>query len=179
MIQIMRYYIDGYNLLFAIKAHLPKTKKGSSSLEERRRALFLWIEQCMTHASHLEFYLIFDGQKDREILPQIAQFGSLKIEYTQPGQSADQLLIQLAERMKSREALIVVSSDRQIIDHCRLQKIPHLSISLFIQKMQSHAKKGEKRNPSFQRDSLLSPHTLDRYEEIFLQKVQLFEEKEL
>jgi len=99
----MKYYIDGYNLLFK-----EAWARSCSSLEEARARLIHELD-TLANSLHKQITVVFDAPFQSGCLRR-GHFRSLEIIFTAKGQTADEFLEELAEARGNK--IVIVTSDR-------------------------------------------------------------------
>lgn len=175
----MRYFIDGYNLLFRLKTS-PKELKSArhhllSDLREKSEAL------------NLKFTIVFDALNQPEDVSKMS-FGSLEVIFTAFQQTADEYILSFLERTRLRSEITVVTSDKTLIINCHHLKTKTLTVENFL-KWISQKKEKKKTPPPLkplikQKISLpkekRSPKEplFEYYLKVFEEEGESFEEKE-
>jgi len=132
----MHYFIDGYNLLFAV-IHSEDT------LEKRRETIIQLIQKHLIPL-HVEATLVFDSkQEDVEF----HDIDSLRIVFTKKGLSADEYIIHELSLLSNPDQETVVTSDKRLAHLAKNYNAHTLSISAFIEKIEKIAKKKGKTPP--------------------------------
>ena len=123
----MIYLIDGYNF---IGAHPTLSIRDS---EKVARLTQLLLDHPILDQHHL--IVIFDGQTDYDLYGRKERFHQdhLICYYTDPGDTADRVLIQLISSLKNKKKLGLVTNDRDIISHCKHGKIKKYSCQDFVE----------------------------------------------
>lgn len=105
--------IDGYNILFT-------HKRGRVGDMLHAREAFIRRVAALAARQKLRTLLVFDGRRGPDaILPRETHGDWLDIIYTGTAETADDAIIGIAEDMNPEDNLLVVSSDREVILHCR------------------------------------------------------------
>ncbi len=104
----MKFIIDGYNLI----GHL-----GSISLKDKNKETLCihYIQSLKSQNNHM-FTLIFDGKNNSFPYKSIEYHNNINVIYTPYGESADDFIIDLVNKMSNKSGMIVVSSDKDIIN---------------------------------------------------------------
>jgi predicted RNA-binding protein with PIN domain len=109
----MIYLIDGHNLLHKF----PQLKRRHlDNHEQVRDALVSMLLSYFCRLANVEIYLFFDNKTN----PRGGRYNirGVKVIYSKPHQSADELIRQRALRLlENSQTVIVVSDDRGIIDN--------------------------------------------------------------
>lgn len=101
--------IDGYNVLFKIFG-------GEDVGEDLGKYRRLTVERINAFETEREKWVVFDGRKSRR--PKKSEtFGSVKVLYSTPPQSADELIASLCR--KYGERVVLITSDRELIGKVR------------------------------------------------------------
>ena len=102
--------VDGYNVA--------KTAWTDVSLEEERRRLVQLLEQA--HArTRAEFLVVFDGVGVAGAPPGQARSRTVRVRFSPAGVSADDVVRGLVDELPLDRPVVVVSSDREVIDGAR------------------------------------------------------------
>lgn len=99
----MRYFIDGYNLLFK-----EAWGRHSSSLELARKTLIEELDS-LAQTLRLDLIVVFDAPLQSDDIRR-GHYNSLEIIFTARGQTADEYLVEVASAYQ--KGVIVVTSDR-------------------------------------------------------------------
>jgi len=146
------YIIDGYNLLF-------NWSEETHSLEIRRAHLVGWIQQVFQQINQCGT-IVFDGAHRRDEEYGLSYPSPMEVVYTPKGQSADQYIVEQAELIKNKKAIVVVTNDQSLKRHVSALGVNTMSNQAFLQwivKRRSQ-KKGRKtviRETSYQVERLL------------------------
>lgn len=120
----MIYLIDGYNLLFRV-FH-------SEKKFETQRDLVIEFLQEKASFLNLNIYLIFDGYKKDQDLSGRAYYDHLKVIYTPKGQTADDYILEQIFLSKTPSKIIVISSDKALIQKSKQMQAQAKSIDTFL-----------------------------------------------
>ena len=127
--QLMKYILDGYNILF-------QERNTNGSLEEQRVRLFekwnLYAEEL-----HLDLTVVLDAHLQEGELRR-HHFHRLEIIYTDFAQTADDWIIDYVENAPchKRRQLTVVTSDRSLMQKIRLEQVEVLSVPSFFKEIE-------------------------------------------
>jgi predicted RNA-binding protein with PIN domain len=103
-----RIFIDGYNLLWASDLHRPEAIR---NFEEARGALIKRLAGHPRLARH-KVTIVFDAHKTESSSGSTEKVGSITVQYSRGGQTADEVLREKAKQYGS--GAIIVSSDREV-----------------------------------------------------------------
>ncbi|OPY09892.1 MAG: YacP-like NYN domain protein [Syntrophaceae bacterium PtaB.Bin095] len=117
----MHLIIDGYNLIRQSDAFRQSEKV---SLEEGRHALLRSLSQYRKRTGH-RITVVFDAWVSGSPEVERDRYGSIAILYSQRGRTADDLIKRIVQ--ERREALVVVTSDREIADFAARRGVPAVS----------------------------------------------------
>ena len=117
----MHLIIDGYNLIRQSDAFRRSEK---ISLEEGRHALLRSLSQYQKRAGH-RITVVFDAWVSGSPEVERDRYGGIAILYSQRDRTADDLIKQIVQGR--REALVVVTSDRDIADFAARRGVPAVS----------------------------------------------------
>lgn len=101
--------IDGYNLI----RRSPTLSTFDAVDIERGRAKLLQKLSLYRQMSGNQITVVFDANKTSHFSVEKEKMGEIQVVFTKGGQTADEIIIQLARRYKGQ--VIVVSSDNEII----------------------------------------------------------------
>ncbi|MBX9744907.1 MAG: NYN domain-containing protein [Chlamydiales bacterium] len=107
----MFYYIDGYNLIFA----LADTKR---SLMHQRKSAITFLQKRFAHLQ-LRGMLVFDGSHQRNEESGLSYANPLQIAYTPKGQTADEYILEQLEYSHKKSPATVISNDRGLCRKAR------------------------------------------------------------
>lgn len=123
--------IDGYNLLFAWEELASLAER---DMDRARRRL---ISQLATYATakKVSLTLVFDSKAQlcQETSP---TSGRIKVVYSSPPETADDLIVRLVEKALPPGALTVVSSDHQVATRARQRGAKAISCSEFLRRLE-------------------------------------------
>ena len=118
--------IDGFNLLHRWDTNLPNN---SEAINLRREAMVLEIAACRPQIGN-KVTLVFDGKSAEQGTP--FRDPNLEVIFTEARQSADAVIELLATQYSKPEDIMVVSSDRMILDQVSSAGCSVQSCSLFL-----------------------------------------------
>jgi predicted RNA-binding protein with PIN domain len=105
------YLIDGNNVI-GQRVGWHRDKSGS-----RRRFIEDLVRFIRNQRAAIS--VVFDGAPD-ESFPDESNYHGLNIYYARPGSDADSRIVDLVEGERNRKNLVVVTSDRKLIDRIRV-----------------------------------------------------------
>ncbi len=111
----MKYIIDGYNLT-------GKLRSIDLSDNEKEEKLRLFIKKRIKRPRD-RFTLVFDGKNEMEIFGSHYQEGEFDIVFTNPEESADEYIFRLIDDVTDKSSVVVVSSDRGVINYVKEKRI--------------------------------------------------------
>ena len=161
----MRYYIDGYNLLFFLLEDEEEV-----SFEEIRSQLVTFIQERTQHISG-SIVIVFDAhlREDNQDL-QIFYTSNTKIVFTEQNEKADTYIIKQIEYSKNPKKDIVITSDKQLSNICRQLGSYTQTIAEFLKKT---IRKGKKKNLLLQKNIMIdSQADIERLLKIFTKKLK-------
>ncbi|NGX56711.1 MAG: hypothetical protein K1060chlam5_00955 [Candidatus Anoxychlamydiales bacterium] len=159
----MKYFIDGYNLLF----YLFHTNE---KLEVQRNLVIDFIKENSTFLNG-KIYLIFDGHKNVNVIPSRKYLNNITIIYTPKNQTADEYIIEKLSFLSETANITVVTSDRSLKMNCVNLNAQTKSIDEFLEFLDKK-KKTFKKNETFN----FEENVEDTKEEIE-RLLKIFEEK--
>jgi predicted RNA-binding protein with PIN domain len=129
----MHLIIDGYNL---IRQSDTFRRSEKISLEEGRHALLRSLSQYKRRTGH-RITVVFDAGVTGSPEVERDRYGGIAILYSQRGRTADDLIKQIVQCR--REALVVVTSDRDIAAFAARRGVPAISSPEFEARLQETA----------------------------------------
>lgn len=156
----MRYFVDGYNLLFYL------TKK-RNPLRQCRHELISYFATSIS--SFLDIVLVFDGSDPHEKHSTKHHIGPIEIIYTPLSMTADFYIFEEIQLHKNPAHTTVVSNDQELIIRCRAVGAKTLSLTDFLSYV---AKKKEKQKRSTAVPTQETPQEISRLLKIFEKKLK-------
>lgn len=156
----MRYFVDGYNLLF----HLTKKR---NPLHQYRYELITYFVTSIS--SFLDIVLVFDGSDPHEKHSIKHHIGSVEIIYTPLSMTADFYIFEEIQLHKNPAHTTVVSNDQELIKRCRTLGAKTLSLTDFLSYIAK--KKGKEKN-SLTTSIQETPQEISRLLKIFESKLK-------
>jgi uncharacterized protein len=157
----MRYWIDGYNLLF----RLPLTKE---SLANKRKRVILDLNEQAELLS-LDITIIFDAEDQERNLDRRSHYRSLEIIYSTSKQTADESILDSIECSYHPEKICVVTSDKDLSYKAKVLRANTLSLKEFFLFI---AKKQKKKSATSYIECTDSPREIARLLKIFEKKLE-------
>ncbi len=117
--------IDGYNMIFS---DMELNRLARHNLEAGRTRFLEYLRSYMA-SKKVRATVVFDGQMGM-LAPDDISGRHLKVVFTE-GESADEYIVRRARRSRRSEQLIVVTSDRAILQEVRAKSIPTQTASPF------------------------------------------------
>lgn len=124
------YLIDGYNLIFVIH----KGKPRGGDIERRREDLLKLLERyAQRHGTRIQ--VVFDSKE--KIFPhgRKERHGRVEATFTSPTQSADDFMIEHVASLRDKRSVIVVSSDRQILQAAEKNRVARITSTAFFKEL--------------------------------------------
>lgn len=122
------FILDGYNVIFSLPELESLTE---TSLEAARDGLFHFCDRfCQKRGDIRRIHIVFDGKSQYGSRTGEA-YGFLDVQYSATGQSADDVIIELLDEMKSLKNVTVVSNDNYVRNHGRVYGAQVLSVDEF------------------------------------------------
>lgn len=120
--------VDGYNLIF----QFPELRKMlERDLEQARDGLLIRLGSY-ANSRRIQIVVVFDG--DGRVTEESYAHREFRVIFSKPPEKADQVIKELIEKSRS-EDIIVVSSDREIVDYARLYGVKTASSRQFAHEM--------------------------------------------
>lgn len=135
----MHYLIDGYNLI----GKIPGISFADPAKEEK---LVLYLGNRLQKQNDA-FDLIFDGKRTESLFGSQYQTSRFRIKFTPSDQSADDYLIEYMEKIRQKTGVVIVSSDRQIIQAAKNFRIQTMKSESFVQFYQNEPVPGSVKQP--------------------------------
>ncbi len=110
----LHYIIDGYNLVHAI----PALKKTLAHNGETARELLIHSIAQLTHRKKIRCTIVFDGVTPNKASKQ-SNHAPLHVIFSSP-LNADAKIKQMIEHSKNRPLLVIISSDREILNFAKV-----------------------------------------------------------
>lgn len=155
----MRYFLDGYNLLFYL------TKK-RNPLRQYRHELITYFA---TSISSLDVVLVFDGNDPHEKHSTRHHIDQVEIVYTPLHTTADHYIFEEVQLCKHPKHIAVVSNDQELIKRCKMLGAKTLSLTDFLSYI---AKKKDKQKRKVATPLKETPQEISRLLEIFEKKLK-------
>lgn len=135
----MKYYVDGYNLLFR------SNRFTHEKLQNSREKL---IEQLDEYAASLQIDLsiVFDSSFNLSGFER-GHFYSLEVIFTSKNISADEYLVSVSRQKKNKEPLIFITSDRALASMLQKERASVISVEIFLHQLQKHSKRKQECKP--------------------------------
>ena len=154
----MRYFVDGYNLLFYL------TKK-RNPLRQYRHELISYFASSIS--SFLDVVLVFDGSDPYEKYSTKHHIGPVEIVYTPLRTTADLYIFEEIQLHKKPANTTVVSNDQELINRCKALGAKALSLTNFLSYI---AKKKAKQKKAIRAQE--TPQEISRLLKIFEKKLK-------
>ncbi|MEW5798917.1 MAG: NYN domain-containing protein [Bacteroidota bacterium] len=111
---MQHFIIDGYNVVHTI----PSLKKTLAHDADTARELFIQSVAQLTHRRKFRCTIVFDGSPPANSSKQ-SPHAPVHVMYSFP-HSADAKIKQIIEQSKNRSSLVIISSDREILNFARV-----------------------------------------------------------
>jgi predicted RNA-binding protein with PIN domain len=140
---MQQIFVDAYNLLYSDEE---LTELADQNLKRARQRL---IKRIVAYAGSKKVIvtLIFDGSQELIQEAEMAS-GRVKIIYSSPPASADDLMVSELDRLRPPPGTTVVTSDNQLAALCRMRAVKVVASDKFWLRLQKTAgfdqKRGEK-----------------------------------
>ena len=131
--------IDGYNLLHAI----PTLKKLLDHDAFQARERLVDLVSRLTFRRKIRCTIVFDGAKPNDQRP-TPTHSPVHVVYSAPG-SADARIKSMIEQSKNRTLLVIISSDREILDFARVCSCTTHTAKYFANLLFEYVDKGEEK----------------------------------
>lgn len=135
----MKYYVDGYNLLFR------SNKFNSSKLQSSRERLIELLDEYAT-SLQIDLSVVFDSSFNISGFER-GHFYSLEIVFTSKNISADEYLVSISRQKKKKESLIFITSDKALAALLKKERAAVISVEIFLQQLQKHSKHKQESKP--------------------------------
>lgn len=133
----MRYFIDGYNLLFRFTS-------SDRELKALRNELINEIAEKVELLS-LDAVIIFDGTKHVDDLEK-KHYRFIEIIFTAHGETADEYIVsELEVERKIKEKVTVVTSDRALAQKCKNLEANTITVEQFLSWLNQRTKQVQKK----------------------------------
>ena len=110
----VHYIVDGYNLIHAI----PSLKKTLAHNGETARELLIHSIGQLTHRKKFRCTIVFDGITPNKS-PKQSSHAPVHVIFSSPI-SADAKMKQMIEHSKNRSLIVIISSDREILNFAKV-----------------------------------------------------------
>lgn len=111
---MQHFIIDGYNVIHAI----PSLKKTLAHNGESAREMLIHSVSQLTYRKKFRCTIVFDGTAPNNLAKQSSQ-APVHVMYSSPV-TADAKIKQMIEQSKSRSFLVIISSDREIMNFAKV-----------------------------------------------------------
>ncbi|MFA6468563.1 MAG: NYN domain-containing protein [Bacteroidota bacterium] len=152
--------IDGYNLIHAV----PALKRTLLHDAESARELLIHSVSMLTIRNKFRSTIVFDGMKQEDSTSHKKSHAPVHVLYSYP-LSADTKINQMIEQSKSRSQLIIVTSDREILNFARTCSCQTHTSRYFTRMLVDNSDTISEKS-----ESSLSPFQIDEWLKIFGEK---------
>lgn len=111
---MQHFILDGYNLIHA----MPALKKTLAHDAQSAREMLIHSVARLTHRKKFRCTIVFDGSPPSNTVKQSPN-APIHVVYSSP-QNADAKIKQMIEQSKHRSLLVIVSSDREILNFAKV-----------------------------------------------------------
>jgi len=111
---MQHFILDGYNLIHAI----PALKKTLAHDVQSAREMLIHSVARLTHQRKFRCTIVFDGSPPPNVVRQPSN-APIHVVYSYP-HNADTKIKQMIEQSKNRSQLVIVSSDREILNFAKV-----------------------------------------------------------
>ncbi|MDC0036707.1 NYN domain-containing protein [bacterium] len=151
----MHYILDGYNVIGA-------SQSISLSQTDKEERLIQVLSDFIKHNKH-KITVVFDGRHPDFKWQSHYDKEGVQVVFTDAAESADDYIIRKIKQKQNKQAIIVVTSDRQIIDAAKHTHVKTLSSEMFWKKVTQKEALTETEKPSNE----LSEQEMDAWLDIF------------
>jgi predicted RNA-binding protein with PIN domain len=156
---MQHYIIDGYNVIHAV----PSLKKTLLHDAHTSRELLIHSVAQLTHTKKFRCTIVFDGM-DVDAQPKQSPHAPVHVVFSSP-LSADARIKQMIEHSKSRTQLVIITSDREILNFAKV-----CSCQTHTSKHFANLLAGSDDTVTEKSDAPLSPSQIDEWLKIFGEK---------
>lgn len=146
----MPYLIDGNNLIGQTSSFGLRDNRSRLELLGR-----LWTFQQATRA---RVWVVFDGPADPGLSAECGRWKKFQVLFPKEGQRADDLIAGIISQNRQPQAIILVTSDRDLRSKAKARGVKTLSAAEFERRLKKVArerkKEGELRKPTFRTSPL-------------------------
>jgi predicted RNA-binding protein with PIN domain len=153
------YIVDGYNVIHSI----PTLKKLLAHDGFQAREQLVFLVSRLTFRKKFRCTIVFDGMKPHEPHPPQSH-SPLHIIFSSP-LSADAKIKSMIETSKNRSLLVIISSDREILDYAKVCSCSTYTSKYFSNLLFDEPDKGEEKD-----STALSKGQIDEWLKIFGEK---------
>ncbi|MBN2479749.1 MAG: NYN domain-containing protein [Parachlamydiales bacterium] len=159
----MKYYIDGYNLLFQL-FHCDK------KLEIQRNLVIDFLKESCLHLD-LNIEVVFDGHKSESPMPNRDYFDHLDVIYTPKNQTADDYILEQIFLSKTPSKITVISSDKHLTKTAKSMNSSAMSLTGFLNWLKNQEKKALQKKV-FDEEFSDTSKNIKRLKKIFEEKLE-------
>ncbi|MFH1228646.1 MAG: NYN domain-containing protein [Planctomycetota bacterium] len=132
--------IDGYNLIFS---ETSATDKNPDSLEKARLNLIRRIKEH-NHKRKEHIVIVFDGKSESDYPEKIREDNQIEIIFSQSGQSADEVILNIISASAYPKTIELISSDRELTESAKKIGAKTCSAANFIEIISNRTKNSRK-----------------------------------
>lgn len=166
----MEIWIDGYNLIRQVDQFACQER--GAGLEAGRTALIRALAGYKTETGH-QIVLVFDGD-DGIQGPDVIQKEGIRLVFSKPPLSADDVIVAHLKRRHGKKSLLVVTSDREILREAKRHKISAMKSDDFSTELRSPKLGGSNSTTASEEETEFGDTAY--WENIFEQEKGMFEE---
>lgn len=167
--------IDGYNLIRQSERLSEQERRGG--LEAGRTAL-IWALSAYRAATGDRVTVVFDGDEGVGTVTGAGRQEGIAVIFSRPPESADDVIVTQVRRRHGKKAVLVVSSDRKVLDAARRNRVAGMRAEAFEAEMARRIAEGPKRTrPGRGKEAGPDAEEVAYWEKVFREGKRLFEEE--
>lgn len=167
--------IDGYNLIR--QSDRLSEQEGRGGLEAGRTALIRALSAYRA-ATGDRVTVVFDGDEGIGFVPGASRQEGIGVVFSRPPESADDMIIAHVRKRHGKKTVLVVSSDRRILDAARRERVEGMKTEAFEAEMARRVAEGTRQGRA---GAKLKPEAdaaeVAYWEKAFRTRKGMFEEK--
>lgn len=158
----MPYLIDGNNLIGFVSNFSQNDPRSRLDLLGQ-----LWLFQ---RATRTRLSVVFDGPSDPDLANDCRLWPKFQLYFVQPGEKADEVILNLIQKSKQTAAIILVTSDRELQAKGRLRGVKLLTSAEFARRLKKILKEKKKAKELHKPRFPSSPLEIKIWQEILTRK---------
>lgn len=167
--------IDGYNLIRQSERFSEQERRGG--LEAGRTALIRALSTYRA-ATGDRVTVVFDGDEGVGVVTGARRQEGIAVIFSRPPESADDVIVTQVRRRHGKKAVLVVSSDRKILDAARRNRVAGMRAEAFEAEMTRRIAEGFRRKRSGpEQEARPDAEEVAYWEKVFREGKRLFEEE--